>query len=81
MNNSRIHLINIIVLVSYIILFKLIYKEGAALACVFPIFIHVMVNCILFLTNISKNKSLGLHYLLSAILVLLIGFPTCLSMG
>lgn len=57
------------------------YNDVVLFVSVIPIALHVLINFILFLVNISSDRPLGLTYLLSSLLVLLIGFSSCLGLS
>lgn len=77
MTNSKIHLINIGILAGYMILLTIFFKGEVLIVSVLPIAIHIFVNFVLFVQNFGSNRSLAYTFLLSAFLVLLIGFPSC----
>jgi heme/copper-type cytochrome/quinol oxidase subunit 4 len=77
MENSKIHIYNLIVLFSYMILLTFLSKDMVLITSIIPIAIQIFVNIIFFFANFGSNRSLAYTYLLSAFLVLIIGFPSC----
>jgi hypothetical protein len=77
MTKSKIHLINILILAAYMILLTGLYHDAVLIISIIPIAIHIGVNFVLCVNNFNENRSLAYTYLLSALLVLLIGFPSC----
>jgi heme/copper-type cytochrome/quinol oxidase subunit 2 len=81
--------INLVILLAYSILARLIdnqpgqYKGlGFMMFMVVFVALHVLVNLVICLFHfVRKNRELGKAYLLSAILVLVIGFSACLGLG
>ena len=74
---GKIHTINIIILAVYMIFLTIAAKGDVLLAAVVPITVHILINVVLFFIYLSKDKPLAYTYLLSALVVLLIGFPSC----
>ncbi len=81
MKKSQIHIINLVILFVYMVVITAAYKDGVLILSVLPIALHVLINFILFLVNISSDRPIGLTYLLSSLLVLLIGFSSCLGLS
>jgi hypothetical protein len=77
MTKSKIHLINIAVLAVYMIVLTAVFHDMVLMASILPIAVQILVNFVLFLNNFNENRSISYTYLLSASLVLLIGFPSC----
>jgi ABC-type nickel/cobalt efflux system permease component RcnA len=77
MTKSKIHLINILVLAVYMILLTILFNDAVLIISIIPIGLHIAVNFVLFLSHFNENRSISYTYLLSALLVLLIGFPSC----
>lgn len=59
------------------IVITIVFKGMVLFISILPIALHIFINLGLFLKHISDNKSLAYTYLLSAALILLIGFPSC----
>lgn len=76
MENNKIHLINLGVLFSYMVIITIMYKDAVLIFSILPIAIQIFVNLMLFI-RYFKDKTICYTYLLSAVLVLLIGFPSC----
>ena len=75
--------INLLILIIYTVFLKISDNPHDSLAIgiysAMLIAIHVIVNIIASLVYFgNKNKALGKAYLLSAALILLVGFSTCL---
>ncbi|HEY4325347.1 MAG TPA: hypothetical protein VGN20_15215 [Mucilaginibacter sp.] len=66
---------NILALVFYTLLFKLVANDGGMFLDAFVLFIHVI-----FCLGMSIGKRSG-WWLLSSLLVLIIGFSTCVAIG
>lgn len=82
MKNKNIHLINLGILAAYMLLLTIGGSKGSVIiTSIIPIVLQVFINLILFLVNAGKDKSLSHTYLLSAFLVLLIGFSSCLGLS
>jgi uncharacterized BrkB/YihY/UPF0761 family membrane protein len=77
MNKSKIHLTNLTILFIYMIVLTIVFKAGILIVSIVPIALHICINLGLFLKHFSDNRSLAYTYLLSATLILLIGFPSC----
>jgi hypothetical protein len=77
MTKSKIHLINIAVLAVYMILLTILYHDAVLMISIIPIGLHILLNFLMFLSNFNTNRSVSYTYLLSALLILLIGFPSC----
>lgn len=86
---KRIAAINMAILLVYTLLSRLADNKGGQykglgfmIFMMIGIAVHVLVNIILCLFHFArKNKELGRAYLISAILVLLIGFSACLGLA
>ncbi len=79
MNNRKPLGINMLILLGYMILLTLFFKWLVLMVSVIPIAMQICVNLLLSISNWRKNKSLGKTYLLSAFLVLIVGFSTCIG--
>jgi hypothetical protein len=78
MKNGKVHLINLGILFFYLVLLRLLFEYNAVIIAVLPMVIQLFINIVLAFINIGHNRALGLTYFLSTVLVLLIGFPSCL---
>ena len=74
---TKIILINLAILIAYMLLLTAASKGAVLFTSILPIGAHVLTNFILFIVKISTHKENAYSYLISAILVLLIGFPSC----
>ncbi|MCC6371523.1 MAG: hypothetical protein IT236_11010 [Bacteroidia bacterium] len=77
MTNSKIHLINLGILLVYMVGLTLAFKGAVLLLSIVPIGIHVFINFLLFLLYLKKDRPLSYTFLLSALIVLLVGFSGC----
>jgi hypothetical protein len=59
------------------ILLTMAFKDAVLIISILPIAVHIFINVVWFIVHFNKNRSLSLTYLLSALLVLLVGFPSC----
>lgn len=83
---SRVAAINLLILALYTILIHVLSRTGKSgdaglvilIVSVVPVGLHVLVNFILSIVMfIKKNNEAGKAFLLSSLLVLIIGFSTC----
>lgn len=81
MIKGKIHLVNLAILFGYLIILTAAFKDMVIIASIIPIAAQILINVILFLKNFNSNRSLSYTYLLSAFIVLLVGFPSCLGFG
>ena len=81
MKKNNIHLRNLGILAAYMLILTAVFKEGVLVASIIPIAVQVVANFIYFISNFEKDRSLSYTYLLSAFLVLLIGFPSCWALS
>ncbi len=77
MKNGKIHLINLVVLFGYMVFLTLVFNYFVIVMSIIPIAGQILINLGLCVQNFKKDRSLAYTYLLSAFLVLLIGFPSC----
>jgi hypothetical protein len=78
MKNGKIYLINLGVLFTYLVVIKVAYDSSAIIVSVLPILLQLIVNFMLGIITIGSDRPKGLAYILSIVVVLLIGFPSCL---
>lgn len=77
MKNGNIHLTNLLVLFGYMVLLTIIFNDMVLIMSIIPIAGQILINLGLCVQQFKKDRSLAYTYLLSAFLVLLIGFPSC----
>lgn len=77
MKNSRIHFINLGIIVAYMLILTAIFKRDAIGLSIIPIAVQIVVNGILSLSNLGKDVARARTYLLSALLVWLVGYSSC----
>lgn len=77
MIKSKILLINLLILFAYMAIITVVFDAAVLVISILPIAIHIFINLGLFIAFIRKEKNLAYTYLLSAVLILLIGFPSC----
>jgi hypothetical protein len=77
MKNGKIHLTNMLVLFGYMVILTIIFKDMVIIMSIIPIAVQILINLGLCVQQFNKDRSLAYTYLLSAFLVLLIGYPSC----
>jgi hypothetical protein len=71
--------INLVILAVYMGFYSVFKEPGQLFGSAFLVLFHILGNLLLAVFNTNPDRSLTNSYLLSAFLVLLIGFPTCLA--
>jgi bacteriorhodopsin len=66
-----------LVLFGYMVILTIIFKDMVIIMSIIPIAVQILINLGLCVQQFNKDRSLAYTYLLSAFLVLLIGYPSC----
>ncbi|MFI5203220.1 MAG: hypothetical protein ACHQF2_01900 [Flavobacteriales bacterium] len=75
---ATILLINLIILAVYMGFYSVFKDPEQMFGSAFLVLFHILGNVLLAVFNTNQDRTAANTYLLSAVLVLLIGFPTCL---